>query len=79
MKNTRKKNNKSYNNKNKTKKCMETFVEKKVKHCTNFWDEQIQKLENNKNLSKDEKRKIFNSEFLTFIILVSKPVKIFSI
>ena len=30
-------------------------------------------------LSKDEKRKIFNSEFLTFIILVSKPVKIFSI
>ena len=27
MKNTRKK-NKSYNNKNKTKKCMETFVKK---------------------------------------------------
>ena len=56
MKNTRKKNNKSYNNKNKTKKCMETFVEKKVKYWTNFWDKQIQKLENNKNLSKDEKR-----------------------
>ena len=56
MKNTRKKNNKSYNNKNKTKKCMETFVKKKLDYWTNFMDEQIQKLENNKNLSKDEKK-----------------------
>jgi len=44
------------NNKNRTKKCMETFVEKKVKYWTNFWDEQIQKIENTKNLSKDKQQ-----------------------
>lgn len=56
MKNTRKKNNNKNNNKNKTKKCMETFVKKKLDYWTNFMDEQIKKLENNKNLSKDEKK-----------------------
>ena len=55
MKNTHKKINKSNNNKNKTKKCMETFVEKKVKYFISFIDKQIEKLEN-KNLTKEEKK-----------------------
>ena len=38
MKNTRKKKN---NNKKKTKKCIKTFVKKKMEYWTNFMDEQI--------------------------------------
>jgi hypothetical protein len=59
MKKTYKKNNQSNNTKKNTKtmvnKCMETFVEKKVKYWNNFMDEQINKLEN-KKLTKDEEK-----------------------
>lgn len=55
MKNTRKKISKS-NNKNKTKKCMETFVEKKVKYWMSDDNSEIKKLEKKKNITKDEQK-----------------------
>jgi hypothetical protein len=57
MKNTRKKTNQSNNKtkKNTIKKCMETFVEKKIKYWTNDINKQIKKLENN-NITKEEQK-----------------------
>jgi hypothetical protein len=52
--NTRKKNSKSNS---KTKKCIERFVEKKVKYWTEDITKEIKKLEN-KNLTKEEKKKL---------------------
>jgi hypothetical protein len=57
-KNTLKKNNKSKNTNNKTrvKRCMDTFVEKKVKYWTEDYSKEIKKLEKKNNLTNDIKR-----------------------
>ena len=56
MKNTFKQKNQSNNKtkKNNIKRCMETFVEKKIKYWTDDINNQIKKLEN-KTLTKEEK------------------------
>ena len=37
-------------------KCMETFVDKKVKYWTEDYTKEIDKLEKNKNLTKEEEK-----------------------
>ena len=61
MKNTHKK-NRQHNNKTKkntktmVNKCMETYVDKKVKYWTKDYNKEIEKLEKNKNLTKEEEK-----------------------
>ena len=56
MKNTHKKNNQQNNKtkKNMVNKCMQTYVDKKVKYWTEDYTKEIEKLEKNKNLTKEE-------------------------
>lgn len=55
MKNTRKKITIQTNNKTRVKRCMDTFVKKKVKYWSDDYNKEIKKLENNnKNLTKEE-------------------------
>ena len=57
MKNTRKKRINKTNNKTRVKRCMENFVEKKVKYWTEDFSKEIKKLEN-RNLTKEEQKKL---------------------
>lgn len=58
MKNTRKKNitKKNISKKNITKKCMDTFAKKKIIYWTDDYTKEIKKLENKKNVTKEEKQ-----------------------
>ena len=61
MKNTRKKitnQTNQTNNKTRVRRCMETFAEKKVKYWTEDYTKEIKKLENKKNLTKEEEKLI---------------------
>jgi len=57
MQNTRKKNTrkKKSTKKNITKKCMDTFAKKKIIYWIDDYTKEIKKLENKKNLTKEEK------------------------
>jgi serine/threonine protein kinase len=50
----KKKQSNNQTKKNKIKKCMETFAEKKIKYWTEDYTKQITKFENKKNLTKEE-------------------------
>jgi len=52
---TRKKSLKKYKKMNSTKKCMEKFADKKIKYWTSDYTNEITKLQNIKNLTKEEK------------------------
>ena len=54
--NTRKKITNQTNNKTRVKRCMEKFAEKKVKYWTEDYTKEIKKLENKKNLTKEEEK-----------------------
>jgi hypothetical protein len=59
-KNTHKKNKQHNNSKKNTKsmvnKCMETYIPKKVEYWTEDYTKEIEKLEKNKNLTKEEEK-----------------------
>jgi small-conductance mechanosensitive channel len=81
MKNTLKKNSSSNNTTKKynVKKCMETFVEKKIKFWTKDIDNQIQKLEN-KKMTKEENKMLtkLKKERRETITLYKKNYKLYN-